>query len=92
MSSTDTTTKKGAPNRDILLDTYELADQIAQIRAELQNLTSTVSRIARKQLGKAQDRVVETADQVNTAIRQNPLSALAIAAALGFLLGVYTRR
>ena len=92
MSSTYTTTKKDAPNRDTLLDTYELADQLARIREDLQNLTSTVSLIASKQLGRAQDKAIETANQVDTAIRQNPLSALAIAAALGFLLGVFTRR
>jgi ElaB/YqjD/DUF883 family membrane-anchored ribosome-binding protein len=92
MSSTDTTTKRSAASRDTLLDTYELADQITRIREELQSLTSTVGRIAGKQLGRTQDTVRETANQVDTAIRQNPLSALAIAAALGFLIGVFTRR
>jgi ElaB/YqjD/DUF883 family membrane-anchored ribosome-binding protein len=92
MSSIDTTTKRSAPSRETLVDTYELADQLVQIREELQRLTSTVSRIAGKQLGRAQDTVKETADQVDTAIRQNPVSALAIAAALGFLFGVFTRR
>jgi ElaB/YqjD/DUF883 family membrane-anchored ribosome-binding protein len=73
-------------------DTQELADQIETIRAEVQNLTSTVGRIANKQLGRAQDRAVEAASQAEEAIRQNPLQAVAIAVGLGFLFGVLTRR
>jgi ElaB/YqjD/DUF883 family membrane-anchored ribosome-binding protein len=92
MSSTNTTTKRGATTGDTLLDTYELTQQIAEIRADLQSLTSTVGRIANKQLGRAQDKVTETANQVEDAIRQNPLSAVLIALGLGYLLGVFTRR
>jgi ElaB/YqjD/DUF883 family membrane-anchored ribosome-binding protein len=89
MSSTNTTTKRGG---DTILDTYELAQQIAGIRADLQSLTSTVGRIANKQRGRAQDKVMETANQVEDAIRQNPLSAVLIALGLGFLFGFFTRR
>jgi ElaB/YqjD/DUF883 family membrane-anchored ribosome-binding protein len=89
MSSTNTTTKRGG---DTIQDTYELAQQIAGIRADLQSLTSTVGRIANKQRGRAQDKVMETANQVEDAIRQNPLSAVLIALGLGFLFGVFTRR
>jgi ElaB/YqjD/DUF883 family membrane-anchored ribosome-binding protein len=92
MSSTNTTTKRGATTGDTILDTYELTQQIAEIRADLQSLTSTVGRIANKQLGRAQDKVTETANQVEDAIRQNPLSAVLIALGLGYLLGVFTRR
>ena len=73
-------------------DTQELAEQIETIRAEVQNLTSTVGRIANKQLGRAQDKAVEAASQAEEAIRQNPLQAVAIAVGLGFLFGVLTRR
>jgi hypothetical protein len=73
----------GAATR--LVDAYELAQQIDGIRADLQSLSSTVRRIANNQLGRFQDKTGE-------AIRQNPLSALAIAAGLGFLFGVFTRR
>jgi ElaB/YqjD/DUF883 family membrane-anchored ribosome-binding protein len=86
------TERKSATTRDTILDTYELAEQIEGIRADLQSLSSTVGRIANKQLGRVQDKAVETANQVEEAIRQNPLSALAIAAGLGFLFGVFTRR
>jgi ElaB/YqjD/DUF883 family membrane-anchored ribosome-binding protein len=73
-------------------DTQELAEQLETIRAEVQNLTSTVGKIANKQIGRAQDKAVEAASQAEDAIRQNPLQAVAIAVGLGFLFGVLTRR
>jgi ElaB/YqjD/DUF883 family membrane-anchored ribosome-binding protein len=91
MSSSETTARK-APARDTILDTYELAEQIETIRADLRNLTSTVGRIANKQFDNAQARARETANQAGETITQNPLTALAIALALGFLFGVFTRR
>jgi ElaB/YqjD/DUF883 family membrane-anchored ribosome-binding protein len=89
MSSTDTDIRA---KKNTSRDTEELNDQIDAIRADIQSLTSTVSRMANKQLGRAQDKAVETANQAEEAIRQNPLSAVAIAVGLGFLFGVFTRR
>jgi ElaB/YqjD/DUF883 family membrane-anchored ribosome-binding protein len=73
-------------------DAQELAGQIDAIRADIQSLTSTVSRIANKQVNRAQDKAMETANQAEEAIKQNPLTAVAIAVGLGFLFGVFTRR
>jgi len=73
-------------------DNQELADQIDTIRADIQSLTSTVSRIANRQLNRAQDTALDAANQAEEAIRQNPLSAVAIAVGLGFLFGIFTRR
>jgi len=73
-------------------DTNELANQIDAIRADIESLTTTVGRMANKQLNRAQDKAMETANQAEEAIRQNPLSAVAIAVGLGFLFGVFTRR
>jgi ElaB/YqjD/DUF883 family membrane-anchored ribosome-binding protein len=87
MSSSDTSGKKAASR-----EADELADQIEAIRADLQSLSSTVGRIANTQMGRAQDKAMETANQAEEAIRQNPLSAVAIAVGLGFLFGVFTRR
>ena len=56
----------------------ELADQIDAISADIQSLTSTVSRIANKQINRAQDKAVGTANQAEEAIRQT-LSAVAMA-------------
>jgi ElaB/YqjD/DUF883 family membrane-anchored ribosome-binding protein len=73
-------------------EAQELANQIDAIRADLQNLTSTVGRIASKQVNRAQDKALDAANEAEAAIRRNPLSAVAIAVGLGFLFGVFTRR
>ena len=74
-----------SPDSSTVLNAYELADQIAAIRADLQNLSSAVSRMAK-------DKAAETANEIEETIRKNPLSAVAIAAGLGFMFGVFTRR
>jgi len=73
-------------------EAQELANQIDAIRADIQNLTSTVGRIANKQINLAQDKAIDAANEAEEAIRRNPLSAVAIAVGLGFLFGVFTRR
>lgn len=72
--------------------TEDLAEQIEAIRADVQNLTTTLRRVANKQVGRAQDMAMEKAEEAEEAIRQNPLSAVAIAAGVGFVFGVFTRR
>jgi ElaB/YqjD/DUF883 family membrane-anchored ribosome-binding protein len=88
MSSTDTAGKRTTTSPE----TDELAGQSDASRADLHNLSSTVGRGANKQMGRAQDKAIETANQAEEAIKQNPLSAVAIAVGLGFLFGVFTRR
>jgi ElaB/YqjD/DUF883 family membrane-anchored ribosome-binding protein len=93
MSSTESDLRAGAAKRAVgARDTEDLANQIEAIRADLQNLTSTVGRIASKQVNRAQDRARESAYEAEEAIRRNPLQAVAIAVGLGFLFGVFTRR
>jgi ElaB/YqjD/DUF883 family membrane-anchored ribosome-binding protein len=93
MSSSDTDMRTGAAKRSTTgRNTEELAEQIDAIRADIQNLSSTVGRIANKQLVRAQDKAMDTAHEAEEAIRRNPLSAVAIAVGLGFLFGVFTRR
>jgi ElaB/YqjD/DUF883 family membrane-anchored ribosome-binding protein len=87
MSPADTGGKRSAGR-----DTEDLAAQMEAIRADMQNLTSTVSRVAGKQMNRAQDKAKETAQETEDAIKRNPLQAVAIAAGLGFLFGVFTRR
>ena len=70
----------------------ELADEIEAIRADIQNLTSTVGRIANDKLHSAQAGAMESAKEAEEAIRRNPLQAVAIAIGVGFLFGVMTRR
>jgi ElaB/YqjD/DUF883 family membrane-anchored ribosome-binding protein len=86
-SSAAKRTGAGAAGRD-----SDLADQLDAIRADIEALTSTVTRIANRQLSRAQDKVVETAREAEDVLRRNPLAAVAIAVGLGFLFGVFTRR
>ena len=93
MSSAESDIRTGAAKRGAgARDAEDLANQIDAIRVDLQNLTSTVGRIASKQVNRAQDRAKETAYEAEEAIRRNPMSAIAIAVGLGFLFGVFTRR
>jgi len=82
MSGADRTS---ATKRGTIPNAYELAEQVSEIQADLKSLRSTLGRIG-------QDKVMETADQMEQTIRQNPFSALAIAVGLGFLIGVFSRR
>ncbi len=91
MSSTDTNMRSSA-GKTSSRDTEDLNVQIEAIRADIQSLSSTVGRIANKQLNRAQDKAMETAAEAEDAIKRNPLSAVAIAVGLGFLFGVFTRR
>ena len=84
-SATKRTGASGAASPDI-------AEQIDAIRADIEALTSTVARIANRQLSRAQDKMVETARDAEDAFRRNPIAAVAIAAGLAFLFGVFTRR
>lgn len=92
MSSTDdvrsAAKRAGASPRDA----DELAAQLDAMRADVQNLTNTVGRIAKGQVNRAQDKAMEAAGEAEDAIRRNPLAAVGIAVGLGFLFGVFTRR
>jgi ElaB/YqjD/DUF883 family membrane-anchored ribosome-binding protein len=77
--------RTSATGRGTIPNAYELAEQIAEVQADLKGLRALLSRVA-------EDKAIETANQVEQTIRQNPLSAMAIAAGLGFLLGVLSRR
>lgn len=70
----------------------DLAGQIDAIRTDIQSLSSTVARLAAKQIERAQDTAVEAAQHADQAIRRNPLNAITIALCLGFLIGIFTRR
>lgn len=73
-------------------ETDELAAQIEAIKAEMQNISTTMGRIAEKGMHRAQDKALETKESAEEAIKQNPLQAIAIAVGLGLLIGILTRR
>jgi uncharacterized protein YjbJ (UPF0337 family) len=80
-----------ATARKVANDT-DLSDELDAIRADVQNLTATLGDVAKRQAGRAQDTAVEAMNSAEAYIRQNPLQAVAIAGALGFVYGVFTRR
>lgn len=93
MSSTDSDIRSAAKRAGASpRDADDLAGQIDAIRADVQSLTGTVSRIAKGQVNRAQDRALEAAGEAEDAIKRNPLAAVGIAVGLGFLFGVFTRR
>lgn len=92
MSSPTPTTKRSASNSDMLLDTHELAQQLSDIRGDLQLLTATVSRLAGTQWRQTQDAALDSANEVQEAIRRNPLLAMAVVAGTGLVLGVLLSR
>jgi ElaB/YqjD/DUF883 family membrane-anchored ribosome-binding protein len=73
-------------------DAQEIAQHIQAIRHEIENLGTAVKRIGGHQLDRAKDTASEAASEFEATIRRNPLSAVAIAAGIGFLYGVLTRR
>jgi len=62
----------------------EVSDQIDELRSQLQKLTSTVTSVTGKQ-------IKSTQESLETAIRDNPLAALSIAAGIGFLYAMIRR-
>ena len=62
----------------------ELSHQIEALRSELQNLTTTVTDVAGKQFSR-------TRESIEQSIRNNPLAAVGIAAAIGFVYAMIRR-
>jgi ElaB/YqjD/DUF883 family membrane-anchored ribosome-binding protein len=84
-NATNPTPKNGpAANRNRPSEPEDLAYQIEDIRAEIQNLTASIRAAASNQLDQVQVKAQDS-------IRQNPFTAVAIGAALGFLYGVLRR-
>jgi len=69
-----------------------LAEQIESLRSGIQNLSSTVDRITKEQFPRVRTRTTEALGDAEEAVKRNPISALAIALGLGFLIGMLTRR
>jgi cell division septum initiation protein DivIVA len=72
MAANDTNAKPA--NRNSPRSSEDLSDEIDAIRTEIQNLTSTVTKVAGSQINHAQE-------SVESAIKGNPFAAVAIAAA-----------
>jgi ElaB/YqjD/DUF883 family membrane-anchored ribosome-binding protein len=81
MSSSDSGPRGGAkrPRTE-----QEIRSEVDELRSQLQNLTSTVTDAASRQIRTSQESLERT-------IRSNPLAAVGIAAGLGFLYAIIRR-
>ena len=66
----------------------QAAETAKSIGEEVGDFAGDVGRIASKQYGRAQDMAVDAFDDAHTLIKGNPLTAIAIALGIGFILGV----
>ena len=69
-----------------------LAAQLESLRSEIQNLSSTVERIAKEQIPWVRSRATKALNDAEEAVKRNPLAVVAIALSLGLLISVLTRR
>ena len=77
-------------------DPTDPAASIDRLKSELSNLASTVQSLATDQFGSAagamQDQAATKVHELEAAIRRNPTQAAAIAAGVGFVIGLILRR
>ena len=66
----------------------QAAETAKSVGEEVGDFAGDVGRMASKQYGRAQDMAVDAFDEAHTAIRGNPLTAVAIALGIGFIFGV----
>ena len=66
----------------------QAAETAKSVGDEVGDFAGDVGRMASKQYGRAQDMAVDAFDEAHTAIRGNPLTAVAIALGIGFIFGV----
>jgi ElaB/YqjD/DUF883 family membrane-anchored ribosome-binding protein len=70
----------------------KLYDEVQNLQSDLRILSSKVSRMAEEGLSRAQETVSETVQGAEEVVRRNPVSAVAIAVGIGFLLSIVLRR
>ncbi len=69
---------------------------VETLKSDISNLASTVQKLASEQFGAAagqvQDQAVEKVNDLESAIRRNPTQSAAVAAGVGFLVGLLLTR
>ena len=81
-----------AGGRGLGEDAHDIAKHIQSIHNDIEKLAGVVADAGGHQLDRAKSAASEAASEFEAAVRRNPLPAIAIAAGLGFLYGVLTRR
>ena len=81
------------PNQRALSeDLEEIAKHLVSLRKDLDNLASSVGRTGSHQADHLQDQASEALSALGEAVKRDPLTSLAIALGIGFLLGIFLRR
>ena len=90
MSTPITSTTKSTPSSD------DLSAQIEALRADLKKLFATLSDDVSDSVGKARQQIGHAGQDARatatSAVLEHPLTAVGIAAGVGFLLGMFTRK
>jgi ElaB/YqjD/DUF883 family membrane-anchored ribosome-binding protein len=73
-------------------DLKQIKAHVASLREDLETLAGDAARVGHHQFDRMQSTANAAAAEVGDMVRRNPVSALAIAAGVGFLYGVLTRR
>jgi ElaB/YqjD/DUF883 family membrane-anchored ribosome-binding protein len=81
------------PNRNALSEDLEvITKHLASLRNDLDNLGSSIGRTGANQADHLQEQAAEALGAVEEAVKRDPLTTLAIALGLGFLLAILLRR
>ena len=72
-------------------DLNEITSHIANLRGEVEALTGSIARAGSHQIERMQSGAHEAVAALEDAVRKDPLSAMGIAAGVGFLLGILRR-
>ena len=73
-------------------DLQEIAAHIANLRAEIEGLVGTVGATGLHQVEARRNQAADALESVEDAVRREPVKSLAIAAGIGFVLGVVMGR
>lgn len=80
-------------------DIQEIAEHLARLRKDLDNLVGSIGRTGthqadhlREQADHLREQVTDALGAVGNAVKRDPLTSLAIALGIGFLLGILLRR
>jgi ElaB/YqjD/DUF883 family membrane-anchored ribosome-binding protein len=81
------------PTHHSLHDEIEaISKHLRNLRKDLDGLGGSIARAGGHQAERAQDAASEAVTALEAAVRRNPVSALGIAAGIGFLVGIVLRR
>jgi ElaB/YqjD/DUF883 family membrane-anchored ribosome-binding protein len=73
-------------------DLNQINQDLASLRRNLEGLAGDVASTGSHQIDNLQSIAKAAIEEVEASVQRNPLSAIALAAGIGFLYGILTRR